>query len=119
VHGSRLYGSEQVAVIDGFALAIRTSFLKEAGGWPVDHLSFHCYDLWACLMAARLGYQVRAVGIDCTHHGGGTSTKAEYVEWLKDKGRTPEQDHAEPHVWIYDEFRDVLPLRLPIELMLS
>src|ERR1043166_126238 len=33
VHGSRETGSRNVAVVDGFFIAIRTSFLDEISGW--------------------------------------------------------------------------------------
>jgi hypothetical protein len=52
------------------------------------------------------------IGIDCEHHGGGTSTRAEYVDWCREHGTTPEREHREPHVWQYNEFRDVLPVRV-------
>jgi hypothetical protein len=50
------------------------------------------------------------VGASCTHHGGGTSTKPEYAKakWLA--GGTMEEDHQAPHRWLYEEYRDVLPI---------
>ena len=50
------------------------------------------------------------VGASCTHLGGRTSTSPEYkdAEWLQ--GGTLESDHLLPHKWIYEEYRDVLPL---------
>jgi hypothetical protein len=113
VHGKQVLEPLRVAVVDGFFMAIRTKFLREVGGWPVKHLNFHCYDLWACLEAARRGYEVWTLPIACTHFGGGTSTKQPYMDYLKGVGRTAEEDHAKPHVWIYNEYRDMLPLRIP------
>jgi len=111
-HGRQETGERDVAVLDGFLLAVKGSLLKRLGGWAWFPFGFHCYDTSLCLMAHRLGYRVRMVGVRCDHHGGGTSTKAEYVEWLRDRGRTVEQDHQEPHVWVAHEFRDVLPVRV-------
>ena len=70
------------------------------------------YDVALCLMAHRHGWKVRMVGVNCTHHGGGTSTTADYVQDCKDRGTSVEAEHTEPHVWCYNEFRDVLPLRI-------
>lgn len=112
VHGTRETGSRRVAVIDGFAVAVRGSFLARIGGWAWMKTDFHCYDIALCLMAARLGLKVKMVGVHATHHGGGTSTKAEYKEWCEERGTTLEEEHRAPHRWLYEEFRDVLPLRV-------
>lgn len=112
VHGQHETGARDVAVVDGFFMAVRTSFLKEIDGWSGFPHNFHMYDAYLCLMAARNGYKVRIVGVDCTHHGGGTSTKVEYAEWCKEHGTTMEREHQEPHVFIYEQFRDSLPLRV-------
>ena len=111
-HGGLEKGEKQVAVVDAFFLAVRTAWLKQIGGWPVDHLSHHCLDLWICLEAARRGKEVWMVGAECTHHGGGTSTKPVYEQaaWLQ--GGSLASDHGEPHRWLYAEYRDVLPLRV-------
>jgi GT2 family glycosyltransferase len=109
-HGRRFTGAMDVAVVDGFFMALRTEFLKRIGGWSWFPFGFHCYDTSICLMAARHGYKVRMVGLSCTHHGASASTGPAYRNMLEAQGRTIEQDHAEPHVWMYREFNDVLPL---------
>jgi GT2 family glycosyltransferase len=110
VHGRQETGERDVAVLDGFMLAVKGELLKRIGGWSWFPFGFHCYDTSLCLMAHRLGYRVRMVGVRCDHHGGGTSTKPEYVEWLRERGRTVEQDHVEPHLWQMNEFRSELPI---------
>lgn len=112
VHGGRETGTRQVAVVDAFFMAIRRDFLLECGGWPTEHLTHHCLDLWVCLEAARRGRKVMMTGISATHFGGGTSTKAAYQEasWLQ--GGSTAEDHARPHRWLYEEYRDVLPLEI-------
>ena len=118
VHGKRFNGATDVAVLDGFALVVRRDVLDKAwlrtdptfyGGWPVDHLTFHCYDYYLCCMARRLGYRIRVVGVRCHHHGGMTSTTKQYQDWLASKGMYDVEDHQQSHQWIYEEFRDVLP----------
>ena len=110
VHGTQETGARDVAVIDGFFMAIRMSFLDEVKGWSWFPFNFHCYDTCMCLMALRRGYRVRMAGVECTHHGGGTSTKAVYNDWCKVHGTTPELEHSEPHRWMFREFSDLLPL---------
>lgn len=110
VHGARFTGERDVAVLDGFCLIVRKSFLDLIGGWPTNKLMFHMYDAFVCCMARRHGYRVRLVGVDCMHFGGRTSTQRPYNEWLSDKfGKTDSDVHREAHEWCYEEFRDVLP----------
>lgn len=110
VHGERFSDSRMVAVLDAFFMAVQTDFLKSVGGWPVDRLTHHCLDLWLACEARRARKETWMVGVDCTHHGGGTSTKPTYAEakWLR--GGSMEQDHIQPHIWLWDNYRDVLPL---------
>ncbi len=112
VHGTQLTGERNVAVVDGFFMACKGAFLKEVGGWSWIQSNFHCYDTAMCLEAIRRGWEVRIVGVSCDHHGGGTSTKAEYVDWCKEHATTPEEEHLAPHRWLYREYIDVLPLRV-------
>lgn len=112
VHGERFDGVRRIAVMDAFFIAVRTDFLRSVGGWPVDKLSHHCLDLWLACEAARAGKEVWAAGLPVTHHGGGSSVKPVYSEakWLQ--GGTLESDHRDPHVWLADSYRDVLPLEV-------
>ncbi len=102
VHGARFTGSNDVAVLDGFALIARRSLLERCGGWPVGRLDYMCYDYWICAMARRNGYRIRVVGVRCHHLGGRTAVA------LKKADETgAEYDKA--HKFIYNEFRDQLP----------
>lgn len=109
-HGERFTGVRRVAVLDAFFMAVRADWLRSVGGWPVDHLTHHCLDLWLACEAARDEKEIWQVGVSCTHHGGGTSTKPEYAKakWLQ--GQSVENDHILPHRWLYSEYRDVLPI---------
>lgn len=109
-HGRHETGVKRVAVVDAFFLAVRRDLLVKAGGWPVAHLTHHCLDLWVCCEAARQGKEVWMVGAECTHHGGGTSVKDAYrlAKWLQ--GHSLEEDHRRPHLWLYSEYSDVLPI---------
>lgn len=109
-HGERFTGVRRVAVLDAFFMAVRADWLRSIGGWPVDHLTHHCLDLWLACEAARDEKEIWQVGVSCTHWGGGTSTKPEYAKakWLQ--GGSLEEDHIAPHRWLYNEYRDVLPI---------
>lgn len=111
-HGSFESGGKDVAVCDGFFLAIRTAALKEIGGWKGFPHRFHMYDAYVSLALAERGWKTRMVGIECDHHGGGTSTTEGYRKWCHENGTTMEREHEEPHRWMYDFFRDELPLRI-------
>ncbi len=110
VHGQNETGQRGVAVVDGFFMAISGAFLREVKGWDWIQSNFHCYDLAMCLEAHRRGWEVRMTGVSCTHHGGGTSTKKHYADWCANRGTTMEEEHARPHRWLYEEYRDILPL---------
>lgn len=112
VHGTRETGSKDVAVVDGFAMCVRTEFLKQIEGWTLVETNFHCYDLWLCLLAIRHGWKVRVVGINCTHKGGGNSTGPQYKKWCEDHETDMGREHAEPHIRFYREFADILPFSL-------
>ncbi len=109
-HGKRDRGVQKVAVLDAFFMAVRRDFLLSVGGWPVNHLTHHCLDLWLACELARRGLDTYMVGVSCWHKGGGSSVKDTYknAKWLQ--GHTLESDHEEPHKWIAHEYADVLPL---------
>jgi hypothetical protein len=111
VHGERFAGVRRCAVIEQFFMAIRTDWLRSIGGWPVQHLSHHGLDMWIACEAARSGKEIWQVGVSCHHAGGASSTKEIYTKahWLQ--GGNAASDHEIPHRWIFDSYRDVLPIR--------
>jgi GT2 family glycosyltransferase len=112
VHGARFTGTRRVAVLDAFCMAVRSDWIRSVGGWPVGRLTHHCLDLWLACEVARHNKETWMVGVSCTHAGGGTSTKPAYAEakWLK--GGSMQTDHTEPHRWLYDSYKDCLPIRV-------
>ena len=110
VHGLQETGARRVAVVDAFLMAVRRDFLVQLGGWPAEHLTHHCLDLWLACEAARNDKEVWMVGAECTHSGGGTSVSPSYAQakWLQ--GGSMEEDHRLPHRWLYDHYMDVLPI---------
>ena len=130
-HGERFAGDKRVAVLDAFCLAVRVDWLRTRRtlipwhpgvdrdgvmefelGWPTKRLTHHCLDLWLACEAARDEKEIWMAGVDCTHHGGGSSTKKGYAgaKWLQ-CGSLGE-DHSRPHMWLYQEYSDVLPIEV-------
>jgi GT2 family glycosyltransferase len=111
-HGERERGACDVATLDGFALIVRRELLDKTGCFPVE-LPFHNYDNWLCLMAHRFGYRVRMVGVECQHHGGGHSIKGDWQKQCVDEfGISDVEIHRRSHVYLYQNFREELPLRV-------
>jgi len=111
VHGEREVGSKQVAVIDSCGVFVRRQLLVRSGGWPVRAYpnSSHCSDLWLCCIARRAGLHVRMVGVACQHRSGGKGEAGS--QWLTDRGGDHAM-HQAAHVATYNEFKDVLPIRI-------
>ena len=107
-HGKRFTGSCDVAVLDGFALIFRRTFLEEMGGWKLDpSISYIGYDYAACLAAHKLGWKIRLVGVACQHLGGQTFVKLGI-------GKDPKhwQQYLDAHATIYQQGRGILPVRV-------
>jgi hypothetical protein len=111
-HGERFTGTCQVAVLDAFCMAVRRDWLLSRGGWPVEHLTHHCLDLWLACEAALDDREIWMTGVSCSHGGGGTSTKPVYREakWLQ--GGTLESDHQLPHKWLWSKYQSILPIEM-------
>lgn len=110
-HGLRETTHQRVACVDGFSMLCRRSFLDQIGGWtwfPKD-LPHHIYDTSLACMAARHGWETWLLAIPCHHLGGRTATR---VDFTADFGRSEGEIHSAGHKWMYEEFRDVLPLRV-------
>lgn len=87
-------------------------------GLPVRPKEFppsHGSDMWLCMMAARHEKKVRLVGIDCSHASGGVRGDGtfDYPAWAATtKWGSDAAMHRWWHEYLYEEFRDVLPIRV-------
>jgi hypothetical protein len=110
VHGGRFTGVRRAAVLEQFFMAVRVDWLRSRGGWPVKHLTHHGLDMWFACEVARDKKELWQAGVACHHEGGASSTKDIYAlaPWLQ--GGSIASDHQTPHRWIYDFYRDVLPI---------
>lgn len=115
IHGERFVGSRDVAVLDGFSLIVRRTLLDRLGGFPVAaYPPHHVYDMWLCASAHRLGARVRLLGVRCHHLGGRTATTRAYQEWASSTSWGGDSEmHRRGHRLFYDEFRGLLPIRIP------
>ncbi len=112
VHGEHFTGYRRVAVLEQFCMAVRVEWLRNRGGWPVGHCNHHMLDAFIACEAARDNREVWQCGFSVLHSGGAASTAPIYREakWLHDGSL--EGDHIAPHRWIFDTYRDVLPLNI-------
>lgn len=114
VHGRRLTGEMDVAMIDSFSLIIRNSFLDSFDAFPAEFPPSHGWDMYLCMMAARMRKRVRLVGIDCSHSSGGVrgDGRFDYGAWAaRTKWGSDQAMHAWVHDFLYNEFQDVLPIK--------
>lgn len=117
-HGRRWLHPCDVATVDSFSMIVRRSFLDEVGGWPIAcYPPSHCSDYWLCLMAHRHKLKVRYVPVACSHASGGVrgDGRFNYAKWISGtKWESDANCHRISHELIYGDFRDVLPVRVPL-----
>jgi len=131
IHGERVTDDREVCFVDGVAMFLRRSFLDEAGGWSwwPENLVHHAYDYALSCMVRRRGGRARLIPLAAKHgvstvpwsdsvipdaNGGGHSGTygSQVYDDLASKFGGDTAVHRAGHRWVYDEFRDVLPLRL-------
>jgi hypothetical protein len=132
-HGMRSLLSERVACLDGFSQIGRRGFwlgheyispireldVRERPWQKLERLGIvhHFYDGMLGCLAKRYGWEAWYLPVACIHYGGRTAVgDPGYQEWANDKTKTTEGDHEfwkAAHKVGYEEFRDVLPIRIP------
>jgi len=112
VHGGHFTGDRRVAVLEQFCMAVRVDWLRNRGGWPVGHCNHHMLDAFIACEAASDDKEIWQAGFSCRHSGGGSSVSPIYgqAKWLHDGSL--EGDHIAPHKWIFENYRDCLPISL-------
>ncbi len=132
VHGERITDEREVVFVDGVAMFVRGSLLEKVNGWAwwPEQFVHHTYDYGLSCMVRRHGGRVRVIPLAAFHgvsevpwaegmiipeeNGGGHSGTygSPFYTDLADKLGGDTAVHRGGHRWVYDEFRDVLPLRL-------
>lgn len=108
-HGRRVLTPTRVATLDLFAIGVKVEFLRKLGGWKFWPEVHHGLDNAICCEAARAGYETWMLPVACHHAGGSTSTR---VDFVKDFGEAEGEIHSRGHKILYEQYRDVLPLRV-------
>lgn len=133
-HGQRVTGSQPVACLDGFSqIGLRafwqgvpridlqgddmrgwtagTNLFAQMQSWGIVH---HAYDAALGCFARRLGYQVWLLPLACHHHGGLTAVAdPNYHQWAGQQRTAGDATFwEEAHAIVYQQFKDVLPIRL-------
>lgn len=113
VHGTRTTKEMPIVFTDGQSMIVRRELLDKIGGWswwPFEHIH-HAYDYGIACMARRHGYGAWLVPCEVNHIGFQTASQPTYKD-LADKYGGDAAVHDASHRFVYNEFRDVLPLRL-------
>lgn len=122
-HGQRSTEARRVVVLDGFSQIMRADFARYAcEALQKSGVTHHAYDLalgclaarWARGVSTQLGAETWMIPIHCHHAGGQTAVGDRgYQEWAAKKIKDGDQGFwLEAHAHFYEEFRDILPLRL-------
>ena len=114
LHGERETNERPIVFTDGFSMIVRRSLLDTINGWSwwPDDLVHHAYDYGIACMARRHGYTAWLVPCAVDHRGGLTATTKIYQDLANSLGGDAKV-HERSHKFVYETFRDVLPLRLP------
>jgi len=114
VHGKRVTTEMPIVFTDGQSMLVKRELLDKVGGWswwPFENIH-HAYDYGVACMARRHGYTAWLVPVHCNHVNFQTASQPVYKD-LADKYGGDAAVHDKSHRFVYEQFRDVLPLRLP------
>jgi hypothetical protein len=110
-HGRRVLSVERVAVNDGYSLIVRQTLLDQIGGWEWWPFPHHNYDTAIACQCARAGMHNYYIPVASDHLSGFTANNTEGATLLRERGGEAAIHHASAK-FLYDNFRDVLPLRV-------
>jgi glycosyltransferase involved in cell wall biosynthesis len=111
VHGFRnlTIGMENVAVFDGFFMAIKKELLDKTEGFSDILPQHHNYDNLICIQSLENGYENIAISLTFEHIGGQTDVKE---NWNSEFGKEKNEIHAAAHPPLYEYCRGLLPIRI-------
>lgn len=118
LHGKQVTSPQEVATVDGFFMAVRTTAYDSVGGWAAclkDNIPYHMYDHWMAMVLREHGWKTYLAPVRCKHYGGGTEVKKseEYKTWANENGFDSINDvHTQGHLAFYNRFRGQLPIRV-------
>lgn len=111
IHGFRNLQNdfENVAVFDGFFMAIKKELLEKTQGFSDILPIHHSYDNLICIQSLENGYENILLSLDITHVGGQTDVKE---DWVKGTGKSKADIHADAHPPLYEYGRGLLPIQI-------
>lgn len=112
LHGFRTTSDMEAASPDGFSMILRRSLLDKVCGWDYFPYLHHTYDYAIACLARRHGYKCWLIACSVRHWGGKTSLTEIHRKTAEQYGGD-DQVHKDGHRWLYDNFRDVLPFKVP------
>lgn len=119
-HGKRATAPMPIVYTDGQSMIVRRALLDQIDGWrwwPFD-IVHHGYDYGIACQARRHGWEALLIPCACEHKITGSSVGAvtrdsDIYRSLADKHGGDEVVFQRAHRFVYDNFRDVLPMRVP------
>jgi hypothetical protein len=114
-HGRRILRPEKAACMDGFSNIMRADLASYAWyRFEFLQLIHHANDSAIGAFARRLGWDAYVLPIKCHHHGGLSAVaNPKYPEWLAAQRSSDSEEWKKSHAALYEELRDVLPIRVP------
>lgn len=111
IHGFRNLNAEfeNVAVFDGFFMAIKKELLVKTGGFSNILPQHHNYDNLICIQSIENGYENIVIPLDVEHLGGRTDTRE---DWAKDMGKGKADIHADAHPPLWEYGKGKLPIMI-------
>ena len=98
---------ENVAVFDGYFLAIKKELLDKTKGFSDILPQHHNYDNLICVQSLENGYENIVVGLDLDHLGGRTDVGE---NWSEKFGKSKQDIHIEAHPPFYKYCKGLLPV---------
>lgn len=107
--------TEEVAVMDGFSIIVRTELLNKLGGFDRSYPPHHNYDNDICLESLDKGYKNYVISMDAEHLGGRTDVGE---AWNEPFGKSKAEIHRDAHPIMYEKWKPgnhniSLPVRVP------
>lgn len=115
VHGVRTTLEQDAVVFDGFSQYGTEDWFPQAWAWlAASGIQHHAYDAALGCFARRAACMGHLLPIACEHLGGQTAVGSqEYNRWALTQHPQGDQGFWEAaHQIVYEEFRDVLPIRI-------
>lgn len=110
-HGVRCLEPKRISLTDGCSMIMRRSFLDSVNGWSWWPFVDHNYEVGVACEVARARLHAWYIPVVHDHLSGWTANNAEGVRMFSAHGGQVALQHESAR-YLYDHYRDVLPLRV-------